>query len=77
MAKPLKPQLKPRLVTCASCRNFHLDTSGPSYNVYTHIYFMGTSDIGCDPDHTYNPATGKAEIFATRPRVCPKHKQKD
>lgn len=69
-----KPTPQPKPVTCATCRHFTRDTSGPSYNIYTHIYFMGTSDIGCDPDNTYNKKTNKAEIFADKPRLCPHHK---
>ena len=41
---------QPKLVTCATCRHFRLDTEGPSYNAYTHVYFMGTCAIGCTPD---------------------------
>lgn len=63
-----KPAPKPNPVTCATCRHFVRDTSGPSYNIYTHIYFMGTSNIGCNPDNT---STGK--IFADKQRLCPHH----
>jgi hypothetical protein len=31
---------------------------------------MGESDIGCDPDHTYNEVRGTAKIFADKARVC-------
>ena len=61
---------KVTLVTCGRCRHFRRDTEGPSYNAYTHEYFMGESDIGCDPDHTYNEVRGTAKIFADRQRVC-------
>ena len=64
---------KPVLVTCETCRHFHRDTTGPSRNAYTGIYFMGTCDLGLDPDHTYTELTGKAEIFADKPRVCNNH----
>jgi len=63
-----KPTPKPKPVTCATCRHFVRDTSGPSYNIYTHQYFMGTSNIGCNPDNT---STGK--IFADKQRLCPHH----
>ena len=69
----MKPTPKPNPVTCATCRHFVRDTSGPSYNIYTHIYFMGTSDIGCDPDHTFNEERGTAKIFADKQRECNKH----
>ena len=61
---------KVTLVTCGMCRHFRRDTEGPSYNAYTHEYFMGESDIGCDPDHTYNEERGTAKIFADKARVC-------
>lgn len=63
-----KPTPKPKPVTCATCRHFVRDTSGPSYNIYTNQYFMGTSNIGCNPDNT---STGK--IFADKQRLCPHH----
>ena len=70
-AKICKP--KPALVTCASCRHFRRDTTGPSYNAYTHVYFMGVCTLGLDPDRTFNERTGKAEIFADHNRECTKH----
>ena len=68
-----KPKPQPQLVTCATCRHFRRDTTGPSYNAYTHVYFMGTSDIGCDPDNTFNAQRGTAKIFADKPRICNNH----
>lgn len=65
---------KVTLVTCCTCRHFRRDTEGPSYNVYTGIYFMGESDIHCDPDHTFNKRRGTAKIFADKPRVCNEYK---
>lgn len=61
-------------VVCEDCIHFVRDTEGPSYNAYTHEYFMGESDIGCDPDHTFNEERGTAKIFADKPRVCEKYK---
>lgn len=69
-----KSKEKPKLVTCRRCRHFQLDTEGPNYNAYTHEYFMGESDIGCDPDHTYNEERGTAKIFANKQRVCNEYK---
>ena len=46
-----KEKAKPKLVTCGSCQNFRRDTTGPSYNAYTHVYFMGTCGLGLTP-HT-------------------------
>ena len=66
---------KPKTVTCATCCHFHRDTSGSSRNIYTGIYFMGESDIGCDPDRTYIASTGTAKIFANKPRICNLYKQ--
>lgn len=63
-------QAKPRLVTCGTCQHFRRDTEGPSYNIYTHEYFMGECGIGCNPDRTYNKERGTAKIFANKPRVC-------
>lgn len=74
-AKICKEKAKATLVTCGRCRHFRRDTEGPSYNAYTHEYFMGESDIGCDPDHTYNEVRGTAKIFADRQRVCSKYLQ--
>ena len=73
--RPLPPATPPppKWVTCATCRHFHRDTSGASRNIYTRQYFMGESDIGCNPDKTYNPKTGTAKIFADKPRICPNH----
>lgn len=73
-ARICKPAAKPKLVTCGTCRHFRRDTSGPSYNAFTREYFMGESDIGCDPDHTYNEERGTAKIFADKPRVCNEYK---
>lgn len=68
MAKrPKTPKTQPRLVTCASCRHFHLDSSGPSYNSDTHIYFMGICTLGLTPD-------SPIKQFANRPRICINHK---
>lgn len=64
---------KPVLVTCGTCRHFRRDTTGPSFNAYNHIYFMGESDIGCDPDNTFNEQRGTAKIFADKPRICNKY----
>ena len=61
---------KARLVTCGTCRHFRRDTEGPSHNAYTREYFMGESDIGCDPDNTFNKERGTAKIFANKQRVC-------
>lgn len=69
----LKKKPQPTLVTCATCRHFRRDTTGPSYNAYTRVYFMGTCDIGCDPDHTFNEKRGTAKIFADKQRQCNKH----
>lgn len=68
-----KNKAKPKLVTCATCKHFHRDTTGPSFNQETHIYFMGVCDLHLDPDHTFTELTGKAEIFANKPRVCFNH----
>ncbi len=73
-AKICKAAAKVTLVTCGTCRHFRRDTEGPSYNAYTHEYFMGERDIGCDPDHTYNEERGTAKIFADKPRVCNEYK---
>lgn len=68
--KTCKAAVKVTLVTCGTCRHFRRDTEGPSYNAYTHEYFMGESDIGCDPDRTFNEERGTAKIFADKARVC-------
>lgn len=67
-AKPRSPQ-----VTCSTCRHFLRDTAGPSYNIYTHIYFMGTCSLGLDPFHTHNKNTGIAKVFADNTHECNKH----
>ena len=72
MRRPAKPS-KPVLVTCETCRHFRRDTTGPSFNKETHIFFMGTCDLGLDPDGTFTDITGKAEIFADKQRECNKH----
>jgi len=69
-AKICKTKPQPRLVTCGRCAHFHRDTDGPSRNADTGIYFMGESDIHCDPDHTFNERRGTAKIFADKPRIC-------
>ena len=71
MATKAKP--KPTLVVCADCRHFHRDTTGPCFNVDTRVFFMGTSDIGCDPDHTFNEQRGTAKIFSDKQRECNQH----
>ena len=62
----LKAKAKPVLVTCETCRHFHRDTTGPSYNAYTHVYFMGTCALGLTPDTPIKQ-------FADKPRVCNNH----
>ena len=69
----LKKKPQPVLVTCGTCKHFQRDTEGPNRNADTGIYFMGISDIGCDPDHTFNAERGTAKIFADKPRVCNNH----
>ena len=69
----LKAKPKPQLVTCATCKHFHRDTTGPSFNQETHIYFMGVCDLHLDPDHTFNEQRGTAKIFADKQRECDKH----
>lgn len=62
----LKAKPKPTLVTCATCRYFRRDTDGPSFNAYTHVYFMGTCGLGLTP-HT------PVKQFADKPHQCNKH----
>lgn len=57
-------------VCCGDCGHFQRDTSGSSFNVETGIFFMGVSDIGCDPDNT------GGKIFAEKPRICETFKPK-
>ena len=54
---------KPTLVVCASCVYFHRDTSVPSFNAYTHVYFMGTCALGLTP---HSPI----KQFADKPHQC-------
>ena len=60
-AKICKP--KPALVVCATCVHFHRDTSGPSFNAETHIFFMGTCALGLTP---HSPI----KQFADKPHIC-------
>ena len=64
MATKAKP--KPTLVVCADCRHYHRDTTGPSYNAYTHVYFMGSCTLGLTPDTPIKQ-------FADKPHICDKH----
>ena len=64
MATKAKP--KPTLVVCADCRHFRRDTTGPSYNAYTHVYFMGSCALGLTPDTPIKQ-------FADKPHICDKH----
>ena len=61
---------KNRKVYCSNCRHFKRDTEGISRRVDTGEFFLGVSDIGCDPDHTFNILTNRAKIFADKPRTC-------
>ena len=61
-----KNKAKPKLVTCATCKHFHRDTTGPSYNAYTHVYFMGSCALGLTPDTPIKQ-------FADKQRECDKH----
>ena len=63
----LKTKPKPILVTCATCRHFRRDTSGPSRNAYTHVYFMGSCALGLTPDTPIKQ-------FADKPHEYNKHK---
>lgn len=60
-AKICKP--KPALVVCASCVHFRRDTSGPSFNAETGIYFMGRCKKGLHPD-------SPKKQFADKQRQC-------
>ena len=64
MSTKAKP--KPTLVVCADCRHFRRDTTGPSRNAYTHVYFMGTCALGLTPDTPIKQ-------FANKQRECNKH----
>lgn len=64
--KPVETEQK---VYCADCEHFVRDTDGISRTINGE-YFMGVSDIGCDPDNTFNPIKGTAKIFADKPRKC-------
>ena len=67
-AKICKAAAKVTLVTCGRCRHFRRDTEGPSYNAYTHEYFMGVCGLGLKPD-------SPIKQFADRHRVCSKYLQ--
>lgn len=60
------PPPPPKRVTCATCRLFTRDTTGPSYNNDTHEYFMGVCSKGLTPDNM-------RKVFANKPRPCPHH----
>lgn len=62
-AKICKEKAKVTLVRCGECRHFRRDTEGPSYNVYTHEYFMGVCGLGLKPD-------SPIKQFADKSRVC-------
>ena len=64
MATKAKP--KPTLVVCSDCRHFRRDTTGPSYNAYTHVSFMGSCALGLTPDTPIKQ-------FADKPHICDKH----
>lgn len=51
------------LVTCGTCAHFRRDTSGPSFNAETHIFFMGRCKKGLHPD-------SPNKQFADKPRQC-------
>ena len=63
MAVTRKIPQKVTLVTCGRCRHFRRDTEGPSYNAYTHEYFMGVCGLGRKPD-------SPIKQFADKARVC-------
>jgi len=58
---------KPTLVACATCAHFHRDTSGPSFNAETRIFFMGTCALGLTP---HSPI----KQFADKPHICKLYK---
>lgn len=60
------PPAEPKRVTCGTCRLFNRDTSGPSYNIYTHEFFMGVCSKGLTPD-------GCRKVFLDKPRICTEH----
>ena len=60
---------KPTLVTCATCSHFRRDTTGPNYNVYTHVYFMGICAIGLTPHSTIKQ-------FSNKPHQCKQYEQR-
>ena len=51
------------LVTCEKCKYFRRDITGPSFNAYTHVYFMGRCKKGLHPD-------SPKKQFADKPRQC-------
>ena len=67
--KESKQTVEQPKVYCGECRHFVRDTSGISRTIDGE-YFMGVSDIGCDPDNTFNPIKGTAKIFADKARKC-------
>ena len=60
------PPPEPKRVYCSDCCNCTRDTSGPSYNIYTHEYFMGVCGKGLTPDNM-------RKVFVNKPRICTEH----
>ena len=66
-----KPQ--PKMVRCSECAICTRDTDGPSFNLITKEYFMGTCPKGHADGRVFiDPETGQAfgKVFMDKARVC-------
>lgn len=72
---PPKPQ--PPKVYCSDCALCTRDTTGPSFNITTGEYFMGTCTKGhADGRVLHNPdGSTLGKVFMDKARICPDFKQ--
>ena len=67
------PIPQPAKVRCCDCSLFIRDTTGPSFNITTGEYFMGTCTKGHADGRVFiDPATGNkhGKVFMDKERIC-------
>ncbi len=60
------------LSRCSECDNSVRDTSGPSFNIYTKEYFMGSCPKGHADGRVFHQPDGTVigKVFMDKARVC-------
>lgn len=63
---------QPALVRCCDCALSIRDTSGPSFNIVTHEFFMGSCPLAHADGRVFYDPDGHSfgKVFMDKSRVC-------